>query len=198
LEIAVKQNRYKDAKQMRYATADDFIGIFNEEMRSLFFLCLLLTADIDKAEHCFVSGLEQCMSESCSCPEWARHWARRIVIKKAIQLITPGRQSPMGRASECFNRPSADGMDSALCDLLELDTFERFVIVITLIERYADQDCALLLGCGRSDIVVTRAMALRKLSRRAVSESQTQEVNETWQSIWPGRKLKAIAATLEH
>ena len=87
---------------------------------------------------------------------------------------------------------------SALCDLLELDTFERFVIVITLIERYADQDCALLLGCGRSDIVVTRAMALRKLSRRAVSESQTQEVNETWQSIWPGRKLKAIAATLEH
>jgi hypothetical protein len=198
LEVEVKQTYYEDAKHMRYANADDFIEIFNEEMRSLFLLCLLLTADIDKAEHCFVSGLEQCMSESCSFLEWARLWARRVVIKKAIQLITPARQSPIRPVSKCFNRSSADGVDSTLRDLLELDCLERFVIVITLIERYPDQDCALLLGCRRMDIVVTRAMALRKLSGQAVGEGQTEEANRAWQSIWPRRRIKAIAAALEH
>lgn len=186
----MKQNCHKDAKRVRYATADDFIDIFNEEMRSLFLLCLLLTADIDKAEHCFVSGLEQCISESCSFLEWARLWARRVVIKRAILLITPARQSTMGPVSECFNMSSPQGMDSTLCDLLELDSLERFVIVMTLIERYSDQDCALLLGCRCMDIAVTRAIALRNLSRRAVGERQTEEVHMAWQSLWPGGESK--------
>jgi hypothetical protein len=190
----VKQNCHKGAKRARYAAADDFIEIFNEEMRSLFLLCLLLTADIDKAEHCFVSGLEQCMSESCAFLEWAHLWARRIVIKRAILLITPARQSTMGPASERFNRSSAQGMDRALCDLLELDSLERFVIVMTLIERYSDQDCALLLGCRCMDIAVTRASALKNLSRRTVGERQTEEVLMAWQSPWPGRRIRAIDA----
>lgn len=192
----MKPNRFNDATRMRYATADDFIEIFNEEMSNIFLLCLLLTADIDKAERCFINGLEQCMREACSFLEWAHQWARRIVIKKAIQLIVPSRQSSITPTSDSLSQSTAHGMDSALCALFELETLERFVVVISIIERYSDQDCALLLGCRHTDVVVTRAMALRKLSRRAVSESSTREANESWQSIWLGRRIKAIAATL--
>lgn len=192
----MKPNRYNDATRTRYATADDFINIFNEEMRSIFLLCLLLTADMDKAERCFIDGLDQCMREACSFLEWGRRWARRIVIKEAIQLIMPSHQPSIRPASGCLSGSAAHGMDSALCSLLELETIERFVVVISLIERYSDQDCALLLGCRRTDVAVTRAMALRKLSRRTVGASPTEDVNNSWRSIWLGRRIRATAPTL--
>jgi hypothetical protein len=38
-----------------YASSGDFCRIFHEELDSLYLLSLLLTADGEKAEHCFVS-----------------------------------------------------------------------------------------------------------------------------------------------
>jgi hypothetical protein len=49
---------------------------------------------------------------------------------------------------------------AALCSL---DPFERFVVVMTLLERQSDSDCALQLECTRQDVGVARASALRKL-----------------------------------
>ena len=41
-----------------YASSDDFRRVFDEDMNSLYLLSFLLTADREKAEQCFVSGLE--------------------------------------------------------------------------------------------------------------------------------------------
>ena len=41
-----------------YASSDDFRRVFPEETDSLYRLAFLLTADREKAQHCFVSGLE--------------------------------------------------------------------------------------------------------------------------------------------
>ena len=51
-----------EAKQITrptpYASSDDFRRVFDEDMNSLYVLSFLLTADHEKAEQCFVSGVE--------------------------------------------------------------------------------------------------------------------------------------------
>ena len=41
-----------------YATEADFCQLFREQMNRFYFLSLLLTADANKAEQCFVASLE--------------------------------------------------------------------------------------------------------------------------------------------
>jgi hypothetical protein len=47
--------------------------------------------------------------------------------------------------------------------VLELGAFERFVHVITVCERYSDQECAVLLGCTRRDVVAARTRAFQQI-----------------------------------
>ncbi len=47
----------------RYVTVADYYRIFAEDMESLYLLAFLLTADSDKAEQCFVSGLGECIDQ---------------------------------------------------------------------------------------------------------------------------------------
>src|SRR4029077_10222346 len=72
-----------------YASRDDFRRIFDEDMNGLYLLSLLLTADREKAEQCFVSGLEDAVEGNPVFKEWARSWARRAIIQNAIRVINP-------------------------------------------------------------------------------------------------------------
>jgi hypothetical protein len=47
--------------------------------------------------------------------------------------------------------------------VLGLEPFERFVYVMTVLERYSDQDCSLLLGCVRRDVLDARSRALPQI-----------------------------------
>jgi uncharacterized membrane protein YebE (DUF533 family) len=53
-----------DERATPYATAADLFKTFTEEMHSLYLLSLLLTADNDKAERCFVSAMGECLEDS--------------------------------------------------------------------------------------------------------------------------------------
>src|SRR5262245_32254781 len=72
-----------------YATSADFCRIFAEDMRNLYWLSFILTADPGKAEQCFVAGLDDCFAGNGVFKDWARSWARRTIIKNAIRLISP-------------------------------------------------------------------------------------------------------------
>ena len=76
-------------KPTPYATRADFRQIFDEEMNGLYLLSFLLTADREKAEQCFVSGLEDAVEGNPVFKEWARSWARRTIIQNAVQVINP-------------------------------------------------------------------------------------------------------------
>ena len=58
-------------------------------MNSLYLLSFLLTADREKAEQCFVSGLEDAVEGNPVFKEWARSWARRVIILNAVRVINP-------------------------------------------------------------------------------------------------------------
>src|SRR5262245_55229723 len=96
--VRVKENskmfRWKSSHADRYLTAEyatrkDFQKIFTEDMADLHLLAFLLTADQDKADQCFVSGLEDSINGNPVFREWARSWSKRAIIKNAIKALAP-------------------------------------------------------------------------------------------------------------
>jgi hypothetical protein len=80
-----------------YATRVEFCRVFAENMDSLHLLSFLLTADLAKAEECFVSGLEDCVEGTYVFRDWARSWARRTIIQNAIRMLAAP-QGPLDRS----------------------------------------------------------------------------------------------------
>jgi hypothetical protein len=155
------------ARPKPYASKADFGQIFHEDMNGLYLLSFLLTADREKAEQCFVSGLEDAVDGSPVFKEWARSWARRAIIQNAVRVINPRPVEGNGRSRS----PSANGNGQTLsaelpveiAAVLGLEPFERFVYVMTVLERYSDQECSVLLGCARRDVLAARTRALQQL-----------------------------------
>src|SRR5260370_6957808 len=81
--------KYKNTRSNVYATRSDFCQIYVEEMNGLFLLSLLLTADPQKAEQCFLSGFEDSVRNNYVFKERAHSWARRSIILRAIRLLCP-------------------------------------------------------------------------------------------------------------
>jgi outer membrane efflux protein len=47
---------------------------------------------------------------------------------------------------------NAQAKHAAIATVLALGDFERFVFVLSVLERYSDQDCSVLLRCSREDV----------------------------------------------
>ncbi|SRR5258708_426302 len=155
-----------------YANAQDFCRIFAEDMSSLYLLSFLLTADHEKAEQCFVTGLEDSTEGRPVFKEWARSWARRTIIQNAVRAIAP---RPSGGTDWSSALPRDSGrtapvVGAEVSAILGLRPFERFVFVMSVLEHYSDQDCSVLLGCTRRDVITARVRALQQIgSSRASS-----------------------------
>ena len=155
-----------------YASTDDFRQVFDEHMNSLYQLAFLLTGDQKKAEQCFVSGLEDAVEGSPVFKEWAHSWARRAVILNAVRVLgpRPGDGNGHGRSGydSVDNSGNSPSMQPAeIASVLGLELFQRFVYVMTVLERYSDQECSVLLGCARRDVVSARTYALQQLATEA-------------------------------
>jgi DNA-directed RNA polymerase specialized sigma24 family protein len=149
-----------------YASTADFQRIFTEDMNALYLLSLLLTGDRDKAEECFVAGVGESTKGNRVFKAWARSWARRTIIQSAIRLIAPRHRT--GRTTR--NPVSPRGLnyvplafEAEVSAILELAPLERFVFVMSVLERYSEHDCSILLGCSRRDIAAALARALEQL-----------------------------------
>jgi DNA-directed RNA polymerase specialized sigma24 family protein len=151
-----------------YATHIEFCRVFAENMDKLHLLSFLLTADLAKAEECFVSGLEDCVEGTYVFRDWAQSWARRTIIQNAIRMLAP-RKDPSTVADapsdvvSCSSGQTQDA-DYAISRILRLEHFERFIFVMSVLEKYSDQDCSVLLGCSRQNVGETRMRALLHLA----------------------------------
>jgi DNA-directed RNA polymerase specialized sigma24 family protein len=153
-----------DERATTYRTGTDFCKIFTEEMNSLYLLAFLLTADSDKAEQCFVSGLGECVEGTGAFMEWAHSWARRTIIKQAIRTIMPTPEHSDQVSFVSTNGRSTYGKYSPMGAIVALSAFERFVFVMSVLESQSDEDCSILLECSRPDVMIARELALRRLS----------------------------------
>jgi hypothetical protein len=160
-----KANQSANLKNTEYAVAADFCQIFDQDMSSLYLLSLLLTAEHEKAERCFVGGLETAVSRNRVFKEWARSWARRAIIQNALRIVSP---RPNG-GNGSWDPVSIDSSDTTpserveIAAVLGLQTFDRFVFVMSVLEGYSDHDCAILLGSARRDVLAARSRALKQI-----------------------------------
>jgi hypothetical protein len=150
-----------------YASRSDFCRIFNRDVNGLYLLSLLLTADRSIAEQCFVGGLHTAQNGNQVFKEWAESWARRAVIQNALRLIRPRRLSRGGRPGVDLSSSGVVEERAEIAAILDLPPFERFAFVMSVLERYSDQECSLLLDCTRGDVAAARSRALDGLGKSA-------------------------------
>ena len=151
-----------------HATAEDFCRLFAKGMSELYQLSFLLTADHQKAEQCFVAGLEDSMKSGGVFKEWARSWAKRTIVENAIGQLRP---TPSTASSSTFTvppyvgqLPTDENRQFGLKAVLALPDFERFVFVMSVLEHYSAHDSGLLLGCSPGKIRKARARAVEQIA----------------------------------
>jgi len=164
----------------RYASREDFRRIFTEDLDELYQLSFLLTRDPQKAERCFVGGLEDCVAGNSVFREWARSWAKRAIIQNAIRELKP-RPNPSNSLTSAAIFLGIDQHSSGPPNHFEIDAVfgledpERFVFVMSVLEHYSEHDCALLLGCSVLEVRTAHAHALNDLTHSPhMDRSQNQ------------------------
>jgi hypothetical protein len=161
---------------MPYASSGDFHRIFYEENDSLHRLSFLLTADREKPEQCFVSGFQESVNGSPVFKEWAHAWARRTIIQNAIRVINPRPVEEHAPSSFDSGGTTLAVEQVETAAVLQLEPFERFVYVISVLERYSDLDCSVLLGCAGRDVIAARIRAFQQIEN-ATDFRLTRTVN---------------------
>jgi hypothetical protein len=189
-------NNERESAGRVYATPADFKRIFSEDVNNLYLLSLLLTGTPEKAEECFVEGIGESTKGNYVFKEWARSWARRTIIQSAIRLIAPMDYGQSVSGSADFAR----GMDripmllhAEVRAILELAPLERFVFVMSVLERYSDNDCSILLRCARREVAAVRTRAIQQLWMFLNSRSPTDGGSDD--SIMP-RDIATITTPL--
>ena len=172
------------SSEYQYASCQDFRRIFEEDLHGLYQLAFLLTGDHQKAEGCFVAGLEDCVKESRVFREWARTWAKRVIVKNAIRELHPqssrsnwSARVPVAFCTKLrFSDPSGHFDKDAVS---RLGDFERFVFVLCVLERYREHECALLLGCSDPEVREACGQAIEELASLRSGELDGVETDQS-------------------
>src|SRR6201987_5179343 len=149
-----------------YATCQDFIRVFDEDLRGLYQLSFLLTGDPEKGERCFVTGMEDCARENRVFREWDGSWAKRVIVKNAMRELQPrpSHSDSSALAATAFSQKNGPIGYFEVDAVLRLADFERFVFVLCVLECYREHECALLLNCSASEVREARAQAIEELA----------------------------------
>jgi DNA-directed RNA polymerase specialized sigma24 family protein len=150
----------------RYATCQDFLKIFNEDMRGLYQLSFLLTGDRQKGERCFVEGMEDCAKGNRVFREWAHTWAKRVIVQNAIRELQPrpSHSDSSALIPTAFSHKNGPTEQFDVDAVLGLADFERFVFVLCVLEHYREHECALLLSCSASEVREARTQAIQEVA----------------------------------
>ena len=170
-----KRKRVANSETNKYAGAEDFRQVFSDDRDVLYRLSLLLTGDHERAEQCFVAGIEDSVNTNRVFKEWARTWAKRTIIQNAISALNPRpRQHAMSALPENVveigaSVPSIQDRDPEISSVLALEDFERFVFVMTVLEGRSEHECALLLDSSLRDVRNARIWATEQIATAASS-----------------------------
>ena len=143
---------------------NDICQTFKQDMKVLYLLCLLLTGSEHCAEQCFVSSLSDSMNLRATFADWNISWIRHVVVRNAIRMMplvmnnNKDETLPSGQSGVISNT------SPALHGVLRLETFERFVFVMSMLEGYSDHECAQLLHASAREVSIAKEMAFRHLA----------------------------------
>src|SRR5689334_5098059 len=137
-ERASIQDRQNGTDQ--HASREDFRRIFTEDLDGLYRLSFLLTRDLQKAEQCFIGGLENCVGRNSVFRDWARSSAKRAIVQNAIRELNPRPGLSNSPTSEAIfpdydQLLSGPAKHSEIDSVFRLEDYERFVFVMCVLEH---------------------------------------------------------------
>ena len=184
-----KNNQNAQEKATAYATRRDFQQIFTEDMAGLHLLAFLLTADAEKSEQCFVAGLESSIDGNHVFRQWARSWSKRAIIKNAIKMLSPkpGQPGPLPQSDVCWTRDPQG--QSLILSATRLGAFERFVLVMTVLENYSVRECAALLSRSAEEVLTAKSQALQGLGSPSAAQAAAPRGAEAWAGFFAPTEL---------
>jgi hypothetical protein len=98
-----------------------------------------------------------------------------MIILNAVRVMNPRPMEGTGGSNPALlNTLSAEQQPFAA--ILELDAFDRFVYVMSVLERYSDHHCALFLGCAKHDVVTARSCALQQTGNADLRSNARTEI----------------------
>ena len=154
-----------------FANSLDFCRIFASQLNSLYKLALLLTTNHCLAEQCTLASLDEALTVNGMSKASAESWSKRAIIKNALGMV--GRDSLKIHISlqppEGSKHQFTDWPFSAV---LNLKPLERFVFVLSVLEKIPDCECSHLLGCPLTEVAPARIRALECLSMCDASEKE--------------------------
>ena len=160
-----KSKNERRAESFRYASRADYCRIRQEDMHSLYLLSFMLTANHAKAEQSYLDSIEYAVKGGPVLKECARSWCKRSVVQSAIRLVF---SEPVQR--EVRDARPQSSVSSAIDGVTRLAQLERFVFVMSLLARYSDRECSILLYCRVQDIADARLLAVRTIGRSDAAE----------------------------
>jgi len=148
-----------------YATYSDFCENFINDLTPLYLLAFLLTGTHEEAEQCFVATVGDAIGAKGVFKGWERAWTRRCLIMNAIRHVFDSPTNRGGRVESWRDTNSGSAGCPAFDALTRLaPPLQRFVFVMSVLEKYSDHECSLLLGRTRREVSEARIHASRQLS----------------------------------
>jgi len=101
-----------------------------------------------------------------------------MIVENAIRIIAPLPNHASATAFAVQLEPNSElqtmsDRGDILSRVLELADFERFAFVMSVLERYPDQDCSVLMGCTPREISDARRRALQQIAQSYAENAVT-------------------------
>lgn len=186
-----KESQRTRERTTEYATCNDFRQIFTEDMAGLHLLAYLLTADMAKAEQCFVSGLDDSIHGNLVFKQWARAWSKRTIIQNAVKMMAPVPGQP-AIAREISQNPQTvgDSENPLVALVMQWAPFDRFVFVMSVLEGYSVRECSALLACRDQDVIAAKSLVLQRLANKVAQAPSAFEMNcASWNGLFAGAQM---------
>ena len=146
-----------------YASRADFCELLERNLKPLYLLAFLLTPNHKNAECCFSMTAEECLGEQAVFKEWAQSWIKRSLIKNVIGVVSPASSRGCEKRDFWSVEQNEAERNDEINALTQLPHLERFVFVMSILERYSDWECSVLLGCSIKKVAQSRMRVLRRL-----------------------------------
>ncbi|MCU1284966.1 MAG: sigma-24, subfamily [Acidobacteriales bacterium] len=135
--------------------------VIRTQLESLYVLAYMLTASRELAERTLVSAVDHILCDDSFDTDLCS-WNIRIVALNAVSALR------VETDDDELDTWSAEDSNPELADLINavtgLAAMERCVFVLSVLERFADMECAILLDSNVEEIVETRISALQHLT----------------------------------
>jgi DNA-directed RNA polymerase specialized sigma24 family protein len=146
-----------------YAQVADFCEVFEKDMKPLYLLAFLLTANHKDAEQCFASVAQDWEANSVF-KAWIASWIKRRLVTRAIHIVFFDFARTGEQRNLWWEGAEELRVSRAVNAVTSLEDLERFVFVMSVLEGYTSRECSLLLKCAAERIVPLWVQASRRLA----------------------------------